>query len=159
MNTNKQLWYYLATWFGCGRAPFASGTVGSFAALPFAWLIQYFLGYSGLFFAAWLMFFAGLWASEQFIRHMNKGSDPKEVVIDEVSGQWLTLCIVPPSLIGYALGFLVFRIFDVFKPWPVSWADRKLHGGMGIMLDDMLAGMYSMMVMALLMHYFGFLYV
>jgi phosphatidylglycerophosphatase A len=64
-------------------------------------------------------------------------------VIDEVVGLWITLASVPLSVGWYALGFVLFRIFDIFKPWPVSWADRHLPGAWGIMLDDVVAGLYA----------------
>ena len=73
--------------------------------------------------------------------------DPKQVVIDEIAGQWLVLLIVPPGALEYALGFVLFRIFDIFKPWPVSWADRTIKGGFGVMLDDILAALYAMIVL------------
>jgi len=65
------------------------------------------------------------------------------VVIDEVAGQWLTLLVAPPDLLLYLAGFLLFRLFDIRKPWPVSWADQSLPGGLGVMVDDLLAGLYA----------------
>lgn len=75
--------------------------------------------------------------------------DPKEVVVDEVAGQWLVLAAIPADPALFALGFVLFRIFDIFKPWPVRWADRQVGGGLGIMLDDLLAALYGALILSL----------
>jgi phosphatidylglycerophosphatase A len=137
----------LATWFGSGYLPGMPGTWGSLAALPFAWAIQYHWGPDGLMVAAIAVFAVGIWAAEVFARETAK-PDPGAVVIDEVAGQWLTLALAAPlEPLYYALGFLLFRVFDIFKPWPVSWADRSLKGGVGIMVDDVIAGIYAAAVL------------
>jgi phosphatidylglycerophosphatase A len=76
--------------------------------------------------------------------------DPGWIVIDEVVGQGLTLLLTPPDLLNYAAGFALFRLFDIKKPWPVSWADQQIKGGLGIMLDDVLAGIYALALLTLL---------
>lgn len=131
----------IATWFGSGLVPKAGGTSGSFFTLPFAWVIQGYFGAAGLFVFAGLAFAAGVWASS---RYMAAGTDhdPNEIVIDEVAGQALLLAFLPQTLAAYALGFLIFRVFDVLKPLPVRWFDRHVHGGFGVMLDDILAALY-----------------
>ena len=70
------------------------------------------------------------------------------MVIDEVVGQWLTLLLTPPSLLDYALGFALFRLFDIWKPWPIAWFDRRVGGGLGIMIDDVLAAVYAALLLA-----------
>ncbi|HIJ62166.1 MAG TPA: phosphatidylglycerophosphatase A [Rhodospirillaceae bacterium] len=140
---------WLATWFGAGLLPKAPGTWGSLAALPFAWAISEAGGGGLLAAAVALVSVVGWWAAERYAKASGDG-DPGPVVIDEVAGQWLVLTMVPPGLAGYALGFVLFRLFDIVKPWPVSWADRQLKGGLGIMLDDLLAGLYGLAVLALL---------
>ncbi len=132
----------LATWFGTGLLPWAPGTWGSLAALPFAWIIHSVSGPVGLAAAAGLVFIAGLWASALFARHAGE-EDPGAVVIDEVAGQWLVLVVVVPDIYLYAAGFLLFRAADIVKPWPVSWAERALKGGAAIMVDDVLAAVYA----------------
>jgi len=132
----------LATWFGAGYLPKAPGTWGSAAALPFAWWISTSSGPTGLLIASVVMFAVGIWASDVFIA-LSGRQDPGPVVIDEVAGQWLTLAFVPPDLLIYGVGFLLFRVADIFKPWPACWADQKVKGGMGVMLDDVLAAIYS----------------
>ena len=69
--------------------------------------------------------------------------DPGPVVVDEVAGQWLTLAIVPLDAIWFVAGFCAFRLFDIVKPWPVGWLDRRVKGGFGVMLDDIAAGLYA----------------
>ena len=132
----------LATWFGFGYFPKAPGTWGSLAALPCAWVISMYWGGWALFVASILVFFIGIWASNVYMAQ-SCAHDPGPVVIDEVAGQWLTLAFVPTDLIIYAVGFVLFRLADIFKPWPACWADQKVDGGLGVMLDDVLAAIYS----------------
>lgn len=132
-------WALAATWFGSGYAPFAPGTAGSLAALPFAWLLSDLGGPALVLLASAVVFALGLWAAERFSTAAGT-SDPGPVVIDEVVGQWLALAVVPPGPVLYALGFLLFRLFDIVKPWPIGWVETRLKGGLGIMLDDVLAG-------------------
>jgi len=133
----------LATWFGAGLIPKAPGTWGSLAALPFAWVILHFGGVWWLGGAAVLVFLVGWWASNVYVAG-TRTTDPGAVVIDEVAGQWLTL--LPASTLTWwhwAVGFALFRFFDIVKPWPVGWADRRVKGGFGVMIDDVIAGLYA----------------
>lgn len=141
--TNK-IWWWVATWFGSGLAPKASGTAGSLAALPFAWVIQQYYGNFGLFIASIIIFFIGWWASNQYMKYYPDKHDPKQIVVDEVAGMWLLLSIHPITWLGYVAAFILFRFFDVLKPWPISVADRKIKGGFGVMFDDILAAIYPM---------------
>lgn len=138
-------WWLIATWFGCGQSPIVSGTVASFAALPVAFVIHHYLGSMALVFAAFAAFFAGWWASNEYIKHIG-GEDPHEIVIDEVAGQWLLLAALFPTWQSYLVGFILFRLFDIVKPWPINVADQKIHGGLGVMFDDMLAGIYPVLI-------------
>ncbi len=133
---------FLATWFGSGYLPIAPGTWGSLAALPFAWFISLFAGPWALLFATCLIFFIGIWSANGYMK-LSGSHDPGPVVIDEVVGQWLTLILVPVDIRYYVLGFFLFRIADICKPWPANWADKKIDGGLGVMLDDVLAAFYS----------------
>lgn len=136
----------LVTWFGSGWLPWAPGSWGSLAALPFAWIIVKEGGPGLLALAALAVFALGCWASDIALRE-TQSKDPGWIVIDEVAGQWLTLLAAPASLLGYAAGFVLFRFFDIWKPWPVAWADRRLEGGFGVMADDMLAAVYAALVL------------
>ncbi len=131
----------LATWFGVGLLPKAPGTWGSLAALPLAWLLHMAGGSLAVAGGAAVLFLAGWWAAEQVVRHSDDG-DPSYVVIDEVAGQLVALAAVPLDPVLYAAAFLGFRAFDILKPWPVGWADRAVKGGLGVMLDDLFAGLY-----------------
>jgi len=130
----------LATWFGVGLLPKAPGTWGSLAALPCAWLIVWAGGPIALACATGAVFVLGWWASAIYAHGRN---DPGEVVIDEVAGQWLVLIVAPLDPALYALGFVLFRLADITKPWPANWAERHLPGGLGIMADDIVAGAYA----------------
>jgi phosphatidylglycerophosphatase A len=136
----------ITTWFGAGLLPKAPGTWGSLAALPFAWMIVQTFGMLGLALATLLVFGLGVWASDIFVKRFG-GEDPQAIVIDEVAGQWLVLVLVPADLTYYAAGFVLFRVVDIFKPWPANWADREVKGGLGVMLDDVLAAPYAMAVL------------
>ena len=137
-----------ATWFWVGLLPKAPGTWGSAAALPFAWLLSSLGGASALLVASLLCFCLGWWASAIYVARTG-ASDPSEVVIDEVAGQWLVLAAAPLDPLSYLVGFALFRLFDVWKPWPVSWADQRIGGGLGVMLDDILAAAYGLIGMIL----------
>ena len=132
----------LATWFGVGLLPKAPGTWGSLAALPFAWLIAAYAGQLWLLAASAVLIVIGTVASQAYGR--TKGvADAPQIVVDEVAGQWLTLTVVPPDLLLYAIGFVLFRLADIVKPWPASLVDRRMKNGFGVMLDDMVAAVYA----------------
>ena len=132
----------IATWFGVGRLPWAPGSWGSLAALPFAWGIARLFGPSALAIAAALLFTIGWWAAA-LVTRASGVKDDRAIVIDEVAGQWLTLSVAPLAPLAYLAGLLLFRFFDIAKPWPVRWADRQVAGGLGVMLDDAIAGFYA----------------
>ncbi len=131
------------SWFGCGLAGKAPGTLGSLGALPAAALLSSAWGANMLIPAAVVVFLAGWWMANLHLKGSDNAKDPQWIVVDEVAGQWATLAAAPLHPLWYAIGFLLFRVFDIFKPWPVSWADRKVPGALGIMLDDILAAMYA----------------
>lgn len=145
----------LAIWFGAGLLRPAPGTWGSLAALPPAALIAWLLGWPGLLAGTLIILAVGLWASELYMRDTGR-HDPKEVVIDEVAGQWLALLPVATYWELYPAAFLFFRFFDIAKPWPASWADRDLPGSLGVMTDDIFAGGYSLLACLLLVLIIGY---
>jgi len=127
--------------FGAGLSPKAPGTVGTlFAILPYLWLREQSLAiYISVLLAAAAL---GIWAGNSLIAKLGK-EDPGWFVWDEFVGFWITMLFAPPGWWWIAVGFVAFRVFDIAKPWPVSWADRKLKGGLGAMADDVLAGIYA----------------
>ena len=132
----------LATWFGSGLLPGAPGPWGSLAALPFAWLLVQLGGAPLLAAATILLFVIGIPVSARYAQQLGD-ADPGAVVIDEVAGQWLAILPVAHALPFYLVAFAAFRLFDIVKPWPVGWLDRHLKGGLGIMADDLAAGVYA----------------
>lgn len=142
----------LATWFGAGYLPKAPGTWGSLGALPFAWVMMEIGGPYTLAGATVVVFFVGLWASKVYMDKTG-AHDPGAIVIDEVVGQWIVVLVAPLNPVVYALAFVLFRFFDVLKPWPISWADRKIGGAMGVMVDDVFAGLAGLGVLYLVLHY------
>jgi phosphatidylglycerophosphatase A len=141
----------IATLGGVGHAPYAPGTAGSIVALPFAWLIAYGAGRFALMLAAVLVLALGAWASELYTTR-TKRTDPSECVIDELAGQWIACAFAPTTLFGYALAFLLFRLFDMWKPWPIR-AVENWHGGIGVMADDVLAALAAGAILVGLSHF------
>ena len=138
----------LATGLGSGLAPIAPGTVGSLLALPIWWFL-----FADLPVGAQLALVAGvtlvsIWVVDRACRAANVG-DASAFVLDEFVGQWVALIAAPKSLLPVVVGFALFRAFDVVKPWPVSWADRRLRGGLGVVVDDVLAGVLAALVLQL----------
>ncbi|MGH6827416.1 MAG: phosphatidylglycerophosphatase A family protein [Rhizomicrobium sp.] len=149
----------VASVFGIGYAPVASGTVMSIVAIPFAIWIARAGGGPLLLLASLAAFVLGIWACGAHVRISGR-SDPPECVIDELAGQWLACAGIsfglgPGSASEFALAFLLFRLFDILKPWPIGAAER-LPGGLGVMADDMLAGLASAFIGAVV-QYFGVL--
>ena len=138
----------IASVFGIGYFPFASGTVASAVAVPLAALILLHGGAIALTGASLIAFAVGIWACGDHVRATGR-EDPAECVIDEVAGQWLARAFASVSLPSLALAFFLFRLFDIWKPWPVGWADRELPGGLGVMADDMIAGLMAGVLVAL----------
>jgi len=138
----------VASWFGSGFLPGAPGTWGSLFALPFAWLIVVYAGDWPLLVAANLLFYIG-WIAAHFAIRDQSDRDPGWIVIDEVVGQWITLFALPVNLFAYAIGFALFRLFDIWKPWPIRTIERRCGGGFGIMIDDVLAAFYALIVIGI----------
>jgi phosphatidylglycerophosphatase A len=133
----------ITSWFGAGYLPFAPGTWGSLAALPFAWLIAYNFGPLGLLIASVVAVGVGIWATQIVLRGTGS-KDPGHVVIDEVAGQWLALLpAAPGEPWPWIAAFFAFRLFDILKPWPASHFDRNVSGAAGVVMDDVFAGLYA----------------
>ncbi len=132
---------FLAFGFGSGLSPRAPGTAGTLAAVPLYWLVADWSlpWYSAFVLAAALL---GIWICGAASRELGVHDHPG-IVWDEFVGYWITLWAVPVDWVWMLAGFVVFRVFDIVKPWPISHLDRKVQGGFGIMIDDILAGVMS----------------
>ena len=130
----------LSLWFGVGLTPKMPGTFGTLASVPLA-IIMIHLGtfYEALFLMGFILI--AFWAAGRSQKLLGR-DDPQEVVIDEVAGFLLTVSFLPLSWLSLSLGFLLFRFFDILKPFPISSLE-KIRGGGGIVLDDLLAGVYA----------------
>lgn len=144
----------VATWFGCGLLPRAPGTWGSLAALGCAALLVALGGTILLVTALLVLLPLGTWAAGRYAD--GRGiKDPGAVVVDEVSGQWLALLVLPLEPVAYLLAFALFRLFDIFKLWPASWIERNMSGATAIMADDLVAGLYAAALSFLLLRVTG----
>jgi len=148
-NRQREVLHRPAGWVasigGIGLLPSAPGTWASAATLPLGWGIALGAGPWGLVAASLAVFVIGIWASSRVIRQIET-DDPSVIVIDEVAGQLLTLVFAPLTWQGYLAAFIAFRFFDLTKIWPASLVDREVGGGFGAMADDMLAGLYGLLV-------------
>lgn len=141
--------HFLAFGLGSGAAPWAPGTVGTAAAvIPYLLWIQFL---SPVWFIGLLLvtFIIGVWLCERTSEDLGV-HDHSGIVWDEFVGYWLTMFLAPQGWEWALVGFVLFRFFDVLKPWPVKWADRRVAGGFGIMVDDVLAGVYAWLGMQVL---------
>jgi phosphatidylglycerophosphatase A len=130
----------LSTWFGVGFLPVVPGTFASAAGSPLVWFVDRLGGILGAVFLAAFLALA-FWSADR-AEKMAGQDDPREIVIDEVAGILVSLFLVPLSWLNLSLGFILFRVFDIWKPFPLRRAE-KLGGGLGIVLDDLLAGVYA----------------
>ena len=153
-NLNNPL-LLLATGFGVGLIPVAPGTCGALLAVAISWLIVQMFGPIILTIFIVLFFFIGIWVSDYCIKRFEV-NDPQQVVIDEIVAQSLVLLCVPLEIMTYLIGFLLFRVFDIFKPWPISWSERAIKGGLGIMVDDILAAIYTLPFLYLISYLIGY---
>lgn len=132
---------FLAFGFGSGLAPKAPGTFGTLAAVPLYWLLAQLdlVNYSIAVLAA---FFAGVWLCDQASKQLQVHDHPG-IVWDEFVGYWIAMWALPADWVWIVAGFVAFRIFDIAKPWPIGWLDKKVDGGLGIMIDDVVAGILA----------------
>lgn len=133
--------------FGSGLAPKAPGTFGTLAAVPIYLLMQPLsLTTYGL--ITLFVCLIGVWFCDVTARNLGV-HDHSGIVWDEIAGFLITMFAAPPGVLWLVAGFALFRFFDVIKPWPISWLDRHVHGGLGIMVDDIVAGAMALLVMQL----------
>lgn len=133
--------HFFAFGFGSGLAPRAPGTFGTLAAIPIFWLIQ---DLSWPLYLSWLVitFALGVLWCDRSSRALGV-HDHGGIVWDEMVGYWLTMFFAPAGWQWMLVGFILFRFFDILKPWPIGAVDRRVHGGFGIMIDDILAAVYA----------------
>ncbi len=144
----REVWrnplYFIAFGFGSGAVPFAPGTFGTLMAIPF------YLGLRCLPLTAYLIFLLGFiiftsWLCDVISRSTHTHDHPG-MCIDEFAGFFVTMIAAPAGWQWIAAGFVLFRVFDIWKPWPISYADKNIPGGFGMIFDDVLAGLYAMIV-------------
>lgn len=143
--------HLLAFGFGSGLSPVAPGTVGTLAAIPLYLLLQY-LSLPLYIAIVVLACIVGVYLCGQTAKDLGV-HDHGGIVWDEFCGFWITMLAVPAGWVWIVLGFILFRLFDICKPWPINWADQKVSGGLGIVLDDIIAGGYAFVVMQLLVRF------
>lgn len=140
--------HFLATGFGAGAAPYAPGTVGTLVAIPIYYVMQLAsLPVYTVIMA--VMIFVGFWLCE-VTNKANGVHDHPSIVWDEIVGYLLTMWAVPANYMWIILGFLLFRLFDIWKPFPISWINDNVGGGVGIVVDDLMAGVYAAIVLHLI---------
>ncbi|HET7921576.1 MAG TPA: phosphatidylglycerophosphatase A [Gammaproteobacteria bacterium] len=143
--------HLLAFGFGAGLSPRAPGTVGTLVAVPLYALVQ--LGGIGFYAAVTLLaFLAGIALCGYTARRLGS-ADPAGVVWDEIVGYFISMIAAPFGWVWMLAGFALFRLFDIWKPWPIRLADRRVKGGFGIMLDDALAGIAAAILLGLAAHF------
>lgn len=141
--------HFLAFGFGSGVSPWAPGTMGTIVAIPIFLLIAWMplLAYSII---VLILFTVGIWLCEITSKDLGV-HDHSGIVWDEIVGYLITMFAVPAHLTWIVAGFILFRIFDIWKPWPIGLIDKQVKGGLGIMLDDVLAGVFALIVIHIMM--------
>lgn len=146
--STKSLFAHPANFFalggGLGLAPKAPGTFGTLLGIPLLFLMPQNL--AAYLVVVLVLFAFGVWCCHVCARELGVHDHPG-IVWDEVVGYLITMVMLPRTALWVLAGFVVFRIFDILKPWPISWVDRQVHGGLGIMLDDVLAAVFSVVVL------------
>ena len=127
--------------FGTGAAPYAPGTFGTLAGLPFYWFMQDLSVIIYLLLVG-IMFVVGVWVCQTTADALGVHDHPG-IVWDEIVGYLITMTLAPTGWVWWVVGFLLFRLFDIWKPWPIIVLDKRVSGGFGIMIDDVLAGVYA----------------
>ena len=133
--------HFFAFGFGSGLSPKAPGTVGTLAAIPL-WLLIATLSYKWQIAVIVISFFIGIYFCGKSADDLG-AHDHGSIVWDEFVGYWLTMLFAPAGWLWILIGFALFRVFDILKPWPISWFDKQVSGGVGIMVDDVLAGLFA----------------
>ena len=142
--------HLVALGLGSGLAPKAPGTFGTLAAVPL-YLLLSSLSLNGYLLAVALITVLGIYACDYTSKKLQVHDHPG-IVIDEFAGFLITMIAVPVSWPWLLAGFIAFRFFDIIKPWPISWLDKHVAGGLGIMLDDIIAGVFALILLQLMLY-------
>lgn len=142
----------IATFFNVGRISKAPGTLATIATIPLFVLLSYLSDINYLMLTMAIIIL-GIFAAQAYESDATE-HDSKEIVIDEVAGFLITMALVPCTWKAILLGFALFRLLDIFKPWPISVLDRKVKGGVGVMVDDIAAGIVASVAIQLLLYYY-----
>jgi len=145
--------HLLAFGLGAGAVPKAPGTAGTLLAVPLYLLLEP-LGPVGYFLVLVAVFLIGIYLCGRTSRDLGK-HDHSGIVWDEILGYLVSMWLAPRGWVWPLLGFVLFRLFDILKPWPIGWLDRRVAGGLGIMLDDLLAGVFALAGLQLLARWLG----
>lgn len=137
--------HFIAFGFGSGAVPFAPGTFGTLMAIPF-YLVMQSLSHFMYFVLLILITIGSMWLCDAVTKEI-KVHDHSGMCLDEIVGFLVTMYAAPQGFIWILLGFGLFRLFDIWKPWPIRYIDEHVHGGIGIILDDVLAGIYSLIIL------------
>ena len=138
---------FLAFGFGTGLSPFAPGSVGSLLGVLLAW-VTIDLALTWQIGIAIIVTISGVWICGESARRIGV-HDHGGIVWDEIAGMYITLLVAPPTITAWVLGYLLFRAFDIVKPWPIRDLDHSIDGGLGIMLDDLVAALYAAILLGL----------
>lgn len=143
--------HFFAIGFGSGLSPFAPGTMGTLVAIPLYYLVMSTMPEWGIYLVALLCVIVGIFICDIAAKHL-KIHDHPGIVWDEIAGYFITMLAIPLSFQWIIVGFVLFRIFDIVKPWPIGLLDRHVHGGFGIMIDDVVAGIFANLVLHLIIY-------
>jgi len=151
MHFKEKAALFLATGCFVGNIPFAPGTFGSLLGIPLCFVLSKI---NLLFASLCIIFFIvfAMWTA-QLAERILQQTDPGNIVIDEMAGMTVAFIGLPLNLRSVVTGFIIFRILDIFKPFPIRRIERRLSGGAGVVLDDVVAGIYSNLVLRLVLHY------
>ncbi|MFA5243470.1 MAG: phosphatidylglycerophosphatase A [Sulfuricella sp.] len=146
--------HFFSLGLGSGLSPVAPGTAGSLLAIPLFMVLAHFLPLPALLIVTGLSFVLGIWFCEVTGKALGV-PDHGGMVWDEIVAMWLILAFTPPTWLWFGIAFLLFRLFDIWKPFPIRYFDQHVKGGFGVMLDDLLAAGYALAALKLLEHFYG----
>ncbi|WP_422136842.1 phosphatidylglycerophosphatase A [Endozoicomonas sp. ALD040] len=155
MSNTPSVWknpvHFLAFGLGSGLSPVAPGTFGTVAAIPFYLMFQY-LPLWNYFLILAVSIVLGIWLCGKTSKDLGVHDHPG-IVWDEFVGYWITMLAAPRGWEWVLVGFILFRIFDIWKPWPIGWLDKRVHGGLGIMIDDIVAGIFALVCLQVIAYF------